>query len=177
MNNTAEMFNAAAVATRVATVMQVIGGIPPIPNPTVKVQIMAGIGFPALYAPEVNLVALRPEVAFATHGTALLAHELCHAQQGLWVGAADTQPGPSGLLRYAVCPYERQARRVELVAAMMGRKFLTGSDRGLRRAVVMADVAASLTELCLIGTAYLAAKTTPKWRRRLLEPIGFWREE
>lgn len=177
MNNTAEMFNAAAVATRVATVMQVIGGIPPIPNPTVKVQIMAGIGFPALYAPQHNLVALRPEVALATHGTALLAHELCHAQQGLWVGAADTQPGPSGLLRYAVCPYERQARRVELVAAMMGRKFLTGSDRGLRRAVVMADVAASLTELCLIGTAYLAAKTTPKWRRRLLEPIGFWREE
>lgn len=33
MNNTAEMFNAAAVATRVATVMQVIGGIPSDPQP------------------------------------------------------------------------------------------------------------------------------------------------
>lgn len=177
MNNTAEMFNAAAVATRVATVMQVIGGIPPIPNPTVKVQIMAGIGFPALYAPEVNLVALRPEVAFAAHGTAMLAHELCHAQQGLWGDVAATRPGASGLVRYALCPFERQARRVEIVAALLKGKFLTASPDKLAKAAKMANVLASYTELYLIGVGYAASKLDRRWRRKLLEPFGFWREE
>lgn len=166
-----------ALASRVREIMVLIGGIPPIANPDVRVVVESDLPHAGLYAPKLNLIAIRSEVASGPHSQAIMAHELCHAQQGLWDGAAVTQPGYTGLARYAVCPYERQARRVEFVANLLKGKLLTTTPKKLQRAVKVADSFVGCIELYMLGIAAVAKRVDRRYQRKILEPLGFWRED